>query len=45
MFFCDSVQSTEVSKQTIKPFYFWIVPIHPHPQGGTFSALAGRLLK
>jgi hypothetical protein len=29
VFFCDPVQSTGVSKQTIKFDYFEIVPIHP----------------
>jgi hypothetical protein len=40
--FCDPVQSTGDSKQTIKFYYFWIVPIHPRLQRGAFSAPAGQ---
>jgi hypothetical protein len=43
--YCDPVQSTGYSKQTIKFYYFWIEPIHPRLQGGAFSALAGKGMK
>jgi hypothetical protein len=40
--FCDPVQSTGYSKQTIKFYYFSIVPMHPRRQGEAFSAPAGE---
>jgi hypothetical protein len=53
---CDAprAQRGASRKQTIKFYYFWIVPIHPHlpqlnilpisrgRQGGAFSAPAGK---
>jgi hypothetical protein len=40
--FATPCKARKVLKQTIKPFYVWIVPIHPRLQGEAFPAPAGK---